>query len=96
MDTSKENPENFLVQLTPESSPKRCLKKDLDLEIKVGEDSELLNLYSVITIDPAKNQHINAEGANKLMEWFTSDKTKSIIGEYGKKEFGMPLFIPEK
>lgn len=72
------------------------LKKDLDLEIKVGEDSKLLNLYSVITIDPAKNQHINAEGAHKLMEWFTSDKTKGIIGEYGKKEFGMPLFIPEK
>jgi len=72
------------------------LKKNLDLEIKVGQDSKLLNLYSVITIDPSKNQHINEEGAYKLMEWFTSDKTKSIIGEYGKTEFGMPLFIPEK
>ena len=72
------------------------LQNQLDLEIKVGHDAKLLNLYSVITIDPSKNDYINAKGANDLMDWFTSDSTKALIGEYGKDKFGMSLFVPEK
>lgn len=71
------------------------LEKDLDIKIIVGKDSKLLNLYSVITIDPSKNDHINSKGANVLMDWFTSDDVKSLIGEYGKEKFGMSLFTPE-
>lgn len=72
------------------------LKDTLDLEIKVGEDSKLLNLYSVITIDPTKNDYINKQGAEDLMNWLTSTSTKNLIGDFGKDQFGMSLFIPEK
>lgn len=71
------------------------LKEALDIEIVVGEDESLLNLYSVMRIDPSKNKHINEEGAKVLMEWLTSDEVKGKIGEYGIDRFGMPLFTPE-
>ena len=71
------------------------LKDSLDTGIVVGEDESLLNLYSVMRIDPSKNKHINEEGAKVLMEWLTSDEVKAKIGQYGIDRFGMTLFTPE-
>lgn len=71
------------------------LKEALDVDIVVGEDESLLNLYSVMRIDPSKNKYINEEGARVLMEWLTSDEVKAKIGQYGIERFGMPLFTPE-
>jgi tungstate transport system substrate-binding protein len=72
------------------------LKDTLDLEIKVGEDSSLLNQYSVITINPSKNNYINGDGANAFMNWIASDRVEKKVGEFGKDRFGMSLFVPDK
>lgn len=72
------------------------LKDTLDLEIKVGEDSSLLNQYSVITIDPSKNKFINEKGANVFMQWLASDRVEEKVGEFGRDRFGMSLFIPDQ
>jgi tungstate transport system substrate-binding protein len=72
------------------------LSKNLDMEIKVGEDSSLLNLYSVMTIDPSKNSYINAEGANVFMNWISSDEVKDKVETFGVDKFGMSLFVPER
>ncbi|NLX62891.1 MAG: solute-binding protein [Tissierellia bacterium] len=66
----------------------------LELEIVVEGDENLFNQYGIIPVNPEKNDQINAEGAQKLFEWFLSDEAQNLIGEYGVEEFGQPLFTP--
>lgn len=66
----------------------------LELEILVEGDENLFNQYGIIPVNPEKSEQINAEGAQKLFEWFLSDEAQNLIGEYGVEEFGQPLFTP--
>ncbi|NLY77034.1 MAG: extracellular solute-binding protein [Tissierellia bacterium] len=70
------------------------MKDTLDLEILVEGDENLFNQYGIIPVNPDKNDKINAEGAQKFMEWLLSDKTQELIGSFGVEEFGQPLFTP--
>ncbi len=65
-----------------------------DLKIMVEGDKRLLNPYSVITVNPAKSPQIHAELANTFADWILSPATQTLIGQYGVKEFGTPLFTP--
>ena len=67
---------------------------DIELEIIVEGDEGLLNQYGVIAVNPEKNDQINAEGAQAFIEWLLSSETQKLIGEFGKEEFGQPLFVP--
>lgn len=69
-------------------------KNTTDLGIIVEKDKSLLNQYGVIAVNPAKNTKINAAGAQKFVDWILSDKTQKQIGEYGVKEYGQQLFVP--
>lgn len=71
------------------------LKDKLNLDIKVNNDQNLINEYSVMTINPDKNDMINYKNAKIFMNWITSDETKELISTYGVEEFKMPLFIVE-
>ena len=71
------------------------LKDKLNLDIKVNNDQNLINEYSVMTINPDKNKMINYKNAKIFMDWITSKETKKLISTYGVKEFKMPLFIVE-
>ncbi|WP_037029890.1 substrate-binding domain-containing protein [Psychrilyobacter atlanticus] len=71
------------------------LKDKLNLDIKVNNDQNLINEYSVITINPDKNKMINYKNAKIFMNWITSKETKKLISTYGVEEFKMPLFIVE-
>ena len=66
----------------------------LELEILVEGDENLFNQYGIIPVNPEKSEQINAEGAQKLFEWFLSEEAQNLIGEYGVEEFGQPLFTP--
>lgn len=50
----------------------------------------LLNRYSVIV--PARTA--NPGGANSFAQWITSSEGRTVIGLFGKKKFGEPLFAP--
>lgn len=54
----------------------------------------LNNQYSVICVNPDKNENINAEGAKAFQEWLLSDDVQKMIGEYGVEEYGEQLFVP--
>ena len=60
----------------------------------VEQGSILLNVYSVIAGNPEKNPSINADMANNMVSFLTSDEIQSIIGDYGVEEYGMALFTP--
>lgn len=70
------------------------MKDNLDLEIIIEGDENLFNQYGIIPVNPDKSEQINAEGAEKFMNWILSDEVQELIGEFGVEEYGMALFIP--
>lgn len=70
-------------------------KQNLDLDILVEGDPFLLNVYHVITVNPEKWPEINIEAAKAFADFITGTEGQKIIGEFGVKEYGQPLFIPD-
>jgi len=69
-------------------------KGRLDLEPIIDNGGILLNVYSAIAINPEKNPKTNIEMANNLIAFLISPGIQELIGEYGVKEYGLPLFTP--
>jgi len=72
------------------------------LEIMVGGDSisenvdpALTNPYSVIPVNPARNEGIQVELAQKFVGWLLSLETQKRIAIFGVNKFGQPLFFPD-
>lgn len=68
------------------------MKDQLDLQIVVDAAPDLLNQYTVIAVNPDKHKGINKKGAERFIEWITSEKALKMIDEYGKEEYGDSLF----
>jgi len=66
----------------------------LELEVICEGAKDLLNQYGVIAVSPIKYPEVNNEGANAFIEWVCSEKTQTVIGEYGVKDYGQALFTP--
>ncbi len=67
-------------------------KANLDLNLLMEQSDEMKNTYSVIAVNPEKNPDTNIEGANAFINWITSKKALALIAEYGKADYGEPLF----
>jgi tungstate transport system substrate-binding protein len=68
-------------------------QKDVKLAIVFQGDDALRNTYSVI--EPKSGTQANADGARALAEFLLSPEGRAIIGAYGVKASGEPLFTPE-
>ena len=70
--------------------------KNTELQIVCEKDPSgvLNNQYGVICVNPEKNENINAKGAKAFQKWIVSEATQKLIGDYGAKEYGEALFIP--
>ncbi len=66
----------------------------LGLEMLVENDSGLLNIYHVMTIDPKRFPRANAAGGRALADWLVSPEGQAIIAGFGKEKYGRPLFTP--
>lgn len=62
--------------------------------IAENDDPALLNPYGVIPVNPDKG-NINEELAQAFAEWLTSVDIQEMIGEYGRDQYGQPLFYPD-
>ena len=70
-------------------------KKNLDLDLLVEGDKALFNQYHVMVVDPRKHSNVNAEGARAFASWITSPEIQKTIGEFGVKDYGQQLFVPD-
>jgi len=62
--------------------------------IDQNADKTLLNPYGVIPVNPAKHPAVNFALATTFAEWLTTAETQTLITDYGKEQFGQPLFYP--
>jgi len=69
-------------------------KGNLDLVPIVETGAMLLNVYSVIAINPERHPGANAEMAGKLVDFLTSPKIQGLIGSYGVDRYEVALFVP--
>ncbi len=69
------------------------MKANLDLAIVLNESDDLKNTYSLIAVNPAKNDGINAEGAQAFITWMTKQDTLDKIADFGVSQYGEQLFF---
>jgi tungstate transport system substrate-binding protein len=73
-----------------------ALRSRLQLDLLVEGDPQLLNLYHVMRVNPAKfpGLPINLAGATALAEFLLGPEGQRLIGEFGREQHGRPLFTP--
>jgi len=55
----------------------------------------LLNVYSVLRVDPERFAgRVDAEGARLFADFLVGPDAQRLIGEFGRERFGRPLFTP--
>jgi tungstate transport system substrate-binding protein len=68
-------------------------RKDLALAPLISSSSDLLlNPYTLIPINPAKNPGLKKDESQALVAFFRSPPVQSLIAAYGKEKAGEPLF----
>lgn len=71
-----------------------AMKSRLALKTLMKQDKNLLNVYSVIQVNPAKfkNIKLNTKGAADFARFLMLPATQKIIRNFGIKKVGQPLF----
>jgi tungstate transport system substrate-binding protein len=69
--------------------------KNLDLVVLVEGDPLLLNVYSVMEVNPERFGLVNGPGGAAFAEFMVSERAQEMIRDFGVEEFGQPLFIPD-
>jgi tungstate transport system substrate-binding protein len=68
--------------------------KRVDLKPMVEGDKLLLNIYSVMEVNPANGPKVNAAGGKAFAEFMLAPETQAVIKIFGVDKYGQPLFVP--
>jgi tungstate transport system substrate-binding protein len=71
-----------------------ALGKRVTLPILVQGDRALLNIYSVMEVNPANGPRVNAAGGKAFADFMVSPQAQNLIKSFGVEKFGQPLFVP--
>jgi len=71
-----------------------AFKSKLELTTVVDKGSILLNVYSVLVVNPEKVKGTNSTMAQNMVTFLTSEKIQQAIGEYGTALYDEQLFTP--
>jgi tungstate transport system substrate-binding protein len=71
-----------------------ALQKRLALVILLEGDKPLLNIYSVMEVNPANGPRVNTVGGKAFADFMVAPETQAVIKSFGLEKFGQPLFIP--
>jgi len=69
------------------------LRNRVSLRILIEGDRALLNIYSVVEVNPANGPRINSVGGKAFADFMVAPETQNVIRNFAKK-FGQSLFIP--
>jgi tungstate transport system substrate-binding protein len=65
------------------------------LAVLVEGDAGLLNVYHVIEMTTRAGERVQPDAATAFADWITGPVAQKRIGEFGRAEFGQPLFVPD-
>jgi len=68
--------------------------KRVGLRIMVEGDRPLLNIYSVMEVNPANGPRVNAAAGKAFADFMLSPETQQTIKTFGVDKYGQPLFVP--
>lgn len=71
-----------------------AFQKRIDLPILVEGDRPLLNIYSVMEVNPANGPRVNAAGGKAFADFMLSAEVQAAIKAFGVDKYGQPLFVP--
>jgi len=71
-----------------------AFQKRVRLPILLEGDRPLLNLYSVMEINPANGPKVNAAGGKAFADFMVSADVQRVIKTFGVDKYGQPLFVP--
>jgi tungstate transport system substrate-binding protein len=71
-----------------------AFQKRVDLPILVEKDRPLLNIYSVMEVNPANGPRVNVAGGKAFAEFVLAPETQAVIKTFGVDKYGQPLFVP--
>jgi tungstate transport system substrate-binding protein len=62
------------------------------LKIVVQGGKDLMNIYHVMQVNPAKHPKVNSKDAEKFVNFMVDPKTQAVIASFGKDKYGQALF----
>ncbi len=71
-----------------------AFRQRIGLVILVEKDRPLLNLYSVIEVNPANGPRVNAAAGRAFADFMVAPATQAVIRTFGVDRYGQPLFTP--
>ena len=71
-----------------------ALGSRISLPILGEGDKALLNIYSVMEVNPANGPRINTAGGKAFADFMVAPQTQSVIKNFGVEKFSQPLFVP--
>ena len=71
-----------------------ALRNRVNLPILVEGDRALLNIYSVMEVNPANGPRINSVVGKAFADFMVAPETQHVIRNFGVEKFGQSLFVP--
>jgi tungstate transport system substrate-binding protein len=71
-----------------------AFQKRISLPILVEKDKPLLNIYSVMEVNPTNGPRVNVVGGKAFADFMVAPDTQAVIKTFGVDRYGQPLFVP--
>jgi tungstate transport system substrate-binding protein len=71
-----------------------AFRKRIRLVTMVDGDRPLLNIYSVMEVNPANGPRVNAAGGKAFADFMVTPEVQAVIETFGVDRYGQPLFVP--
>ncbi len=71
-----------------------ALAKRVSLPVLIEGDRALLNIYSVLEVNPANGPRVNSAGGKAFADFMVAPQTQNVIKTFGVEKFGQSLFVP--
>ncbi|MGH7766945.1 MAG: substrate-binding domain-containing protein [Candidatus Binatia bacterium] len=68
--------------------------KRVTLAVLLEGDKPLLNVYSVMEVNPTAGPRINTAGGKAFADFMVAPAAQAAIKSFGLEKFGRPLFVP--
>jgi tungstate transport system substrate-binding protein len=71
-----------------------AFQKRISLPVLVEKDRPLLNIYSVMEVNPANGPRVNATGGKAFADFMLTHEVQAVIRTFGVDKYGQALFVP--